>query len=192
MTERDRVIAFWRGKKAARISYPAHRGRWPDRDTQDILRKLCVGMVCEVGCGVGRCSDAFVPDRYIGVDINPEAIEIAAKECPNHMFQSISWDSRYPLADTYLFYTTLQHVPDDEIHGVLVRCKNRIVIQEHMLREYRDEARLRFHRTHDEYRGALAAAGFEETNFEEHPTKYQTGRRDRPPLVRRFLVAEER
>jgi hypothetical protein len=194
MSDRRQVENFWRGEKAARISYPVHRGRWPDEDTQDILRRLCGKevTVCEVGCGVGRCSDAFSPELYVGLDINRRAIEIAREECPDHEFRHIGWDDPYPSAEAYLFYTTLQHIPDAAVPDVLRRCCGRVVVQEHMLREYRDERKLRFHRTPDEYRDLFEAAGFEVTGFEEHPTRYQVNAAGKPPLVRRFLVAEER
>lgn len=189
---KEQVIAFWQGEKAARLSYPMHRGRWPDEDTPAILRQLCIGYVCEIGCGTGRCSDAFTPECYVGLDINEAAVIIAAKENPKHVFYTIKWDDEYPAADTYLFYTTLQHVPDDALLEVFIRCSNRIVIQEIMLRECRNEHLLRFHRSPDDYRDALEAAGFEIIDFREYPTTYQPQRKDRPKFSRRFLVAEER
>ena len=191
MTNKEKVIQFWQGDKAAELSYPKHRGRWPDDDTVDILHRLCRGNVCEIGCGIGRCSDAFKRSRYTGIDINEDAIRIAKQENPGYSFIAQSWDESYPIADTYLFYTTLQHIPDEDIPGVLARVKGRIVIQEIMLREFRNEMKLRFHRTPDEYIHLLGAAGFKVKKVEEHPTNYQVNKPGKPKFTRRFMVAEQ-
>lgn len=190
MTNKEKVIQFWSTEKAALMSYPKHRGRWPDDDTIAILKRLCRGNVCEVGCGTGRCSDAFTRKRYVGVDINKDAIRIAQQENPGYSFSLIDWDALYPLAETYLFYTTLQHIPDEDIPGVLARLKGRVVIQEIMLREFRNEMKLRFHRTPDEYMHLLGAAGFRIEKVEEHPTNYQVNKFGKPKFKRRFMVAE--
>ncbi len=191
MTQREQVIQFWRGEKAAELSYPKHRGRWTDDDTVDILKRLCKDNVCEIGCGTGRCSDAFPPRRYVGVDINRAAIMIARLENPRYTFWYILWGDPYPVADTYLFYTTLQHIPDEDIPGVFAKIQGRVVIQEIMLREYRNEAKLRFHRTSKEYEHLLNDAGFAVVKLEEHSTNYQVNRNGRPAFTRRFLIAEQ-
>jgi SAM-dependent methyltransferase len=184
---REDIIQYWTGPKAAERSYPAHRGRWPDHDHIHILRRLCAGKVCDVGCGTGRCADAFEPFFYIGVDINEAAIERARREKPEHVFQLIAWGDKYPAGDTYLFHTSLMHVLDEELGDVLARVWGRIVIFECMQREYRDERHFIFNRTPEEYMTALREVGFEILGLEEYPTAYQVDRQ--PPLVRRFLVA---
>ncbi len=191
MTNKEKVIRFWQGDKAAELSYPKHRGRWPDDDTVNILKRLCRGNVCEIGCGTGRCADAFTRKRYVGVDINENAIQIARRENPGYAFHLIDWDALYPFADTYLFYTTLQHIPDEDIPSVLARLQSRIVIQEIMLREFRNETKLRFHRSPDEYIHLLGSAGFKVVKVEEHSTNYQVNRPRKPKFKRRFLVAEK-
>lgn len=191
MTNREKVELFWQGDKAAELSYPKHRGRWPDDDTVDILHRLCWGNVCEIGCGTGRCSDAFKRSKYTGLDINKNAIRIAQQENPGYSFSLIDWDAPYPSADTYLFYTTLQHIPDEDIAGVFARLQSRVVIQEIMLREFRDEVKLRFHRSPDEYIHLLGTAGFKVVKVEEHPTNYQVNRPGKPKFTRRFMIAEQ-
>ena len=46
--------------------------------------------VLEVGCGYGRLCRAFVPQCYIGVDINPKAIEAARQKNPGYKFDLIN------------------------------------------------------------------------------------------------------
>jgi SAM-dependent methyltransferase len=188
MATREQIVKYWNGTRAAEIAYPKHRGRWPDADTVDHLRRLCIGFVCDVGCGTGRCADAFNPGAYVGIDINPTAIERAQHEMPLHSFRRIDWDDPYPTADTYLFYTCLMHVRDEDLPLVIVRAKPRIVIAECMSRAYRNERAFNFNRDADDYRRVLSECGFGVVAFEDHPTNYQVGRR--PPLRRRYMVAE--
>jgi SAM-dependent methyltransferase len=189
MSERNRVIKFWSGAAAAERSYPKHRGRWPDNDHIEILARLCLGHVCEVGCGTGRCADAFDPWRYVGVDINLAATVIAKNEKPQHQFLHVAWDDPYPKADTYLFHTAMMHIPDDELDGVVKRCSGRIVIAECMMSAYRRPEITVFNRDPQDYTDLLQRHGFYMQSLEEHPTNYQTGRKDLPPLKRRFMVA---
>lgn len=93
-----------------------------------------MGSVFEFGCGDGRLSSAFHPERYSGFDINPTALLAAQKANPTHRYV-IGWAP----ADTFLAHTVLLHIPDDEIGAVLERAKayDRIVIGEVMGRHWR-------------------------------------------------------
>ncbi|MEO1369204.1 MAG: class I SAM-dependent methyltransferase, partial [Acidobacteriota bacterium] len=44
------------------------------------------GRVLDVGCGVGKLAQSIDPDRYVGVDLDPESVEIARRNCPEHTF----------------------------------------------------------------------------------------------------------
>jgi len=187
---RAACIKRWTGQKAALESYPGHRGRWPDDDHVEILARLCKGFVCEVGCGTGRCSDAFDPEEYIGVDINEAAIGIARAEQPDHHFYTIEWDEKYPLADTYLFHTCLMHVPDEDLDGVLDRCAGRVVIADWMEPKLHNPRGCVFQRDQEAYRQALRRNGFAMLSFEDYETKYQLGRGADVTLRRRFMTGE--
>lgn len=186
----ERIVEYWHGDKAAERSYPKERGRWPDDDHVPMLQKLCTGFVCEVGCGTGRCADAFPPERYIGVDINPTAIDVARLEHPDHQFKAIRWDDPYPPADSYLFHTCLMHVPDSELRWVLLRARPRIVIFESMMRAYSNPSIFNFQRDPQFYWMQLNSAGFSIMRYFDMPTNYQVAKGDRPPLRRRFMVGE--
>jgi SAM-dependent methyltransferase len=189
---REQCVRRWTGLRAAREAFPAHRGVWPDEDTPTILARLCPGYVCEVGCGTGRCAEAFSCDGYVGVDINPNAIDLARQARPLHMFMVVAWSDKYPPADTYLFHTTAQHVPDGELQSVFVRCHGRIVIVECMepVLRGRIPSNLAFHRSREDYEHALERAAFHVKHFEEHPTNYQLAWPGAPTLYRRAIVAE--
>ena len=185
-----RVVEYWQGQKAADRAYPKERGRFPDADHVDWIRKICRGFVCEVGCGTGRCSDAFAPSEYVGVDINPTAIEVARAEKPGYDFRTIAWDDPYPVAETYLFHTCLMHVPDDELRWALLRARPRIAIFESMMRAYAQPEIFNFQRDAQDYWIALNSAGFTVVEYYDRPTVYQEARGRRPPLRRRFMVGE--
>lgn len=108
---------------------------WPEIGLPEALRKACTGSVFEFGCGYGRLAGVFSPSLYVGYDINQAAIEAARKRNPEHQFGFELAD-----ADTFLAYTVLLHVPDDEIEDVIEAAKDgckRIVIGEIMGREWR-------------------------------------------------------
>jgi len=153
--DRSVTIKAWTTKDAVCHVYPELSDTWPDAHLLPMLKEWCRGSVCEVGCGTGRCSEAFAPDDYVGVDINKYAIKEARRLNPRHSFCEIGWDSEYPDSDVFLFFTVLLHIPDSELGGVLDRATGRIVIYETMDRELRDESHCCFNRSSNEYVSAL-------------------------------------
>jgi SAM-dependent methyltransferase len=121
----------------------------PERDLFPALQSVCRGNVFELGCGYGRLAPAFEPGQYVGMDINPTALEVARRECPEHTFVD-EWVE----ADTILAYTVLLHVPDDDIEAMVdaMKAYPRIVIGEIMeLRWRRAGNPPAFNREPDEY-----------------------------------------
>lgn len=106
----------------------------PEVGLFEALQRACLGSVFEFGCGYGRLAPAFRPDKYHGFDINPAALDEARKRNPGHTFG----DTWAP-ADTFLAYTVLLHVHDDEIADTLRRAATykRVVIGEIMGRKWR-------------------------------------------------------
>jgi SAM-dependent methyltransferase len=124
---------YWQNN--ARLEHITPPGeRFPEQGLFDALQKAVTGTVFEFGCGDGRLSSAFDHHLYAGFDINPSALDAAQKANPNH-FYSTEWVK----CDTFLAYTVLLHVPDDEIQAVIDRAKTykRIVIGEIMGRQWR-------------------------------------------------------
>lgn len=125
---------YWRGNSSLlHITPPGER--YPERSLKD-LPLVCSGSVFEFGCGDGRLSGFFSPDRYAGADINPHAVNAARLNNPQHSFQV--FESWLP-ADTVLAFTVLLHIPDNEIQSILDNMKqySRIVIGEIMDRKWR-------------------------------------------------------
>jgi SAM-dependent methyltransferase len=75
--------------------------------------------VLEVGCGYGRLCKAFSPDLYLGIDLNPTAIERAKLENPEYTFSVCEWTREYPKSDMTFCYTVLLHVDDATIQSVV-------------------------------------------------------------------------
>lgn len=90
------------------------------------IRKALENMICgqsflEIGCGTGRIAALYHPFKYVGVDINPAAIEVARKACPEHEFHLVGLDDELPVRTTVLLYTVLLHIPDEIIDAQLQR-----------------------------------------------------------------------
>lgn len=132
----DQVIAKWRGLRGIERVYPEGQD-YVGKHITNFLLKICKGRVCEVGCGTGRIAKIFDPSRYIGIDINQSAIDIARFDLPKHKFKDVWWGENYPEADTYLFYTVLLHIPDEEVFYCISRTSGRVVVAEPMMRHMR-------------------------------------------------------
>lgn len=105
-------------------------------DPRPILRALMPGSVVEVGCGIGRLCQAF--DDYVGVDINPAAIEIARGRHPGKVFETYA--PPLPRSDYQLYYCVLVHVPDDELEATFAAnlpSTREVVIADIMGRKWR-------------------------------------------------------
>lgn len=119
------------------------QGEW---DTLSYLKDLKDYLKCKTvldfGCGFGRHSVAFNPKEYLGVDINPKAIKEARYSHPNHEFQEITLQSKYPVADLYLVFTVFLHLDDASVRSSLRKmrntCRKYIVIIEALGREWRN------------------------------------------------------
>jgi len=125
---------YWQNnKQLEHITPPGEE--FPEIGLRDALLQACIGNVFEFGCGYGRLAQFFSHQRYTGYDINRHAIEKARHNLPKHIFGN-EWVD----ADTFLAYTVLLHIPDNEIEFVLNHAKrkySRIVIGEMMGREWR-------------------------------------------------------
>lgn len=125
---------YWQSnKQLLHITPPGEE--FPEINLPAALAQACIGTVFEFGCGYGRLAQFFSHTRYIGFDINQHAINKACENYPRHIF-----GNQWVQADTFLAYTVLLHIPDDEIESVINRAKlnySRIVIGEIMGREWR-------------------------------------------------------
>lgn len=124
---------FWRGNARLRDITP--RGeRFPEVGLFSTLAAVRRGSVFEFGCGDGRLAPAFSAEMYAGFDINPAAL--AAARCTNPGYRFVD---QWQPAETWLAWTVLLHVPDDELPALLARTASygRVVIGEVMGRHWR-------------------------------------------------------
>jgi 2-polyprenyl-3-methyl-5-hydroxy-6-metoxy-1,4-benzoquinol methylase len=73
------------------------------------------GRVLDYGCGVGELAHQIGPDRYLGVDLDSESIEIAKARHPGHTFQSLEdFESAKAGArfDVISALALIEHLPD--------------------------------------------------------------------------------
>ena len=95
-------------------------GRWWKRlvpnPYQWNVRRLAVGRVLDVGCGIGRCLD-FIRPRGVGVDPNAAAIAVC-REHGHEAYEPVEFDASQTLRkfDTLLCSHVLEHL--DEPTGV--------------------------------------------------------------------------
>jgi len=125
--------------------------------------------VVEFGCGVGRLAGCFDHEMYVGVDICPDAIAIARRDNPGHVFKML--DGGLPAGDVLLCHTVLLHIPDDELPATLEQFHHDTVVVSEILGRHwrRDGNPPVFNREQDDYRDAFLAAGYVLTDAVQRP-----------------------
>ena len=97
--------------------------------------------VLDFGCGWGRLCSTFSCDQYLGVDLNPNAIEQARTLHPGYRFAEVDLDSTFDTADLIVAYTVFLHLDDRTLSDLLARlrpaCRDCLVIAEILGREWR-------------------------------------------------------
>ncbi|MGP1675907.1 MAG: class I SAM-dependent methyltransferase [Burkholderiales bacterium] len=153
---------FWKNDDGLDYITPKN-ARWCEGfKVHEVLREMTAGeSVLDFGCGDGRMTEAFDPDSYVGVDINPHAIRHCRNKFPAYRFKPSTVD--LPSADVALCYTVLLHVPDDEIDRTVERLSaaaKRVLAAEILGRKYRRPGPLPlFQRELDDYVTIFAATG---------------------------------
>lgn len=166
------ILAFWRKAQLAHIN-PGVTDDFPEGwDVREELRNLFGDRhVTDIGCGYGRLCTAFGPNRYVGYDLNPTALEAARHRHREHEFRLMRDPFDYEVKDAALMYAVLLHVHDDDIEATVSNLCNRasfIVIAEVMMRSWRGEDSARpegappvFNRDVPEYVAMFGKRGFE-------------------------------
>lgn len=75
--------------------------------------------VLEFGCGAGRLAPLFDREAYLGVDLNPEALELARRRNPGYAFREVDELEQLPPADVVFAHTVLLHVAGDDLPATL-------------------------------------------------------------------------
>jgi SAM-dependent methyltransferase len=113
----EEIAKFWSDEGLKHV-IPDVGQEFPEGfDVYGILKQLIdpSAGVLEVGCGYGRLSKAFPPDKYIGVDVNAKAIEAARQRNPGYRYELIKPAQELPKAGVALIYTVGLHIPDEEL-----------------------------------------------------------------------------
>lgn len=168
MSQTSNVTNFWSREGTRHIIPPGTvcpEGFDPGKLIADTV--VLDRTVVEVGCGVGRLASSFSPDAYVGVDINPGAIDIARRRNPEHSFNTILPTAFYPFGDVVLFYTVALHIDDETIHSTLERAAiaagttGDVVIAEIMDRKWRRAGNPPvFNRDQTDYAEIMESHGF--------------------------------
>lgn len=140
-------MSIWT-EKGLDYLYPKGKGEYPEGFTPiEILKKEVLSLfsfrsVLDFGCGTGRLCQAFNPKHYLGCDINPKAIQEAAKQHPKYKFVTVNTSDKvvsYGKADLLFVYTVFLHLKDKEILDILNKTKIRYLLMIEILgREWRN------------------------------------------------------
>jgi SAM-dependent methyltransferase len=143
---------------------------------KEILKSIHFEKILDFGCGYGRLCRVVQPENYIGIDLNPRAIQEARSRYPEYFFKEIDVDTEYDNVDVVLAYTVFLHLDDDTLGPTLQRlrgaCKKRLIIGEILGREWRRPGDPPvFNRNFDDYIGLLQRFGFQVINEYKFPYK---------------------
>ena len=133
---------------------------WPEgAEFPRILREMVgAATVVEIGCGPGRLAGLFEREDYLGLDICPQALDLAREAHPSHEFLSMVAYLPAETADVTLFHTVLLHIPDDELPAMIARIRSpRVIVGEILGRRWRRPGNPPvFNRERAEYEAAFA------------------------------------
>jgi hypothetical protein len=92
---------------------------------KEILGRIKFNSVIDVGCGDGRMIPLFEGKKYLGFDISKRLIDICKEQYPKKSFHVSSVeDAKFPKADLVFSYTTLEHVPPENIEKAVTSVKS--------------------------------------------------------------------
>lgn len=88
---------------------------------KEILKDISYNTIVDFGCGYGRLSENFSPKKYIGIDLNPKAIEKAKENNPEYKYYEVDINSEYPKCDVIFAHTVFLHNDDQTLINILKR-----------------------------------------------------------------------
>lgn len=83
---------------------------WLRRHRLDAARPYLRGAVLDVGCGIGTLADDCPAERYVGVDIDKESLDLARRRHPAHRFSPAADPALR--VDTIALLAAIEHVAD--------------------------------------------------------------------------------
>lgn len=108
---------------------PLNQGEFPEGFNpgtiiNEILNDKNINTIVDFGCGYGRLSRSFSPDKYIGIDLNPNAIKMAKENNPEYNYLEIDVNSEYPKCDAIFAHTVFLHNDNTTLKSILKRLEN--------------------------------------------------------------------
>ena len=106
---------------------PLNWGKYPEGFNpgevinKEVLKDISYNTIMDFGCGYGRLSENFNPEKYIGIDLNPKAIEKAKENNPMYNYYEVNIDSEYPKCDVVFAHTVFLHNDDQTLTSILKR-----------------------------------------------------------------------
>lgn len=103
------------------------------RRIEAIRRYLDSPRILDYGCGIGVLADHVPPERYVGVDVDPDVVQTARELHPRHRFEHLgSFGDDRPY-DTIIALAVIEHLPDPGAflrwaRGLLVPAGGLIVV----------------------------------------------------------------
>lgn len=125
------------------LAHDAHpEGFNPGEYLAEIISPFTFNSLLDFGCGYGRLTASFDKDKYIGVDLNPLALQKATEDNPGYRYYEIDVEAKeYPNADIGLAYTVFLHLDDlvlDNTLSILLKYINKyFIVAEILGREWR-------------------------------------------------------
>ncbi len=140
-------------------------GFHPGELIRDILKDIPYNKILDFGCAYGRLSRAFDPEKYIGIDLNPNALKKARENNPDYTYIEIDVNSEYPGCDVAFAHTVFLHNDDETLLSILKRLKKAgckyIVVSDVMSKDFHNGfIPPTYHRSLDDYNKLMSEAGF--------------------------------
>lgn len=133
--------------------FPLEEGEDFPKILQTVLQSFSFNQVIDFGCGTGRLTYLFPPEKYLGLDIDSHVLQEAKIKNPKYKFAEILKTDAPRYADLYFAYMVFFFLSNRDLHEVLtnIRCQT-LLVGEVLGRNWRDTCIPNiYHRDLEEY-----------------------------------------
>lgn len=187
MSPRRDLVSWWREHGLDYIT-PQNLENPEGFNVAQVFEELAVAWklpfpILDFGCGRGRLTGAFAPSEYFGIDVNPNAVELAQTRHPEHAFAVTATPvlecTQFP--GTMLAYSVFLHLYDDEIIAIMQAIKPPVLLLVEIMdgslaKPEREDGFVRNQRDFEEYQQLLAQVEYVDTKeIMRTPVEYYKG-----------------